>query len=253
MGQHCVDCIAQEAAATRVDPAAPAAGAATATPYVTYALIAVNLALFAACLVQAGGVDLARSSIMLSGLLPTGFDLEFEYWRLFTSGFLHWSVTHIAVNMISLYIVGRDLERLFGPARYLTIYVTSLLGGSAAVLALQHSASLTAGASGAIYGLMGALLVVVVRLKLPTTSVLLVIGFNIILSWTIPGISLWTHLGGLVFGALGALAVLWVPVVALAPEQRTMAKVTRVGWVGLGALLLIALAAGIGLVTSLSL
>ncbi|GAA3948743.1 rhomboid family intramembrane serine protease [Gordonia caeni] len=253
MGQHCVDCIAQEAAAVRVDPTAPAAGGANATPYVTYSLIAVNLAIFVACLLQARGVDLVRSSIMTTGFLPTGFNLDFEYWRLLTSGFLHWSVTHIAVNMISLYIVGRDLERLFGPARYLTIYVTSLLGGSAAVLALQHSPALTAGASGAIYGLMGALLVVVVRLKLPTTSVLLVIGFNIILSWTIPGISLWAHLGGLVFGALGALAVLWVPVVTLAPEQRTMAKVTRVGWFGLGALLLIALAAGVGLVTSLSL
>lgn len=252
MGQHCVDCIAEEAAAARVGTTAPT-GEPHATPYVTYSLIAVNLAVFVACMFQAGGVDLVRSSIMTTGFLPTGFNLDYEYWRLLTSGFLHWSVTHIAVNMISLYIVGRDLERLFGPARYLTLYLTSLLGGSAAVLALQHSPALTAGASGAIYGLMGALLVVVVRLKLPTTSVLLVIGFNIVLSWTIPGISLWAHLGGLVFGALGALAVLWVPVVTLAPEQRTMAKVTRVGWYGLVALLVIAAVAGIGLVTALSL
>ncbi|MFC0316122.1 rhomboid family intramembrane serine protease [Gordonia phosphorivorans] len=255
MGQHCLDCLAQEAGSARVGTTVPveAEDRSTATPYVTYGLIGVNLVLFLACLVQAGGTDLIQSSVMRAGLLPTGYYLDFEYWRLFTSGFLHWSVTHILVNMVSLYIIGRDLERLFGPARYLMIYVTSLLGGSAAVLALQSGLSLTAGASGAIYGLMGALLVVVVRLKLPTTSLLVVIGFNIIISWSIPGISLWGHLGGLLFGALGALAVLWLPIVVVPAAQRTAAKVTRVGWFALGGLFVVALGAGLGLVSALSL
>lgn len=254
MGQHCVECLAEEAGSARVGTASPVEteDRSTATPYVTYALIGINLVLFLACLIQAGGTDLRQSTIMADGLLPTGFYLDYQYWRLLTSGFLHWSVTHVLVNMVSLYIIGRDLERLFGPARYLMIYLTSLFGGSAAVLALQHDPSLTAGASGAIYGLMGALLVVVVRLKLPTTSLLVVIGLNVVISWSIPGISLWAHLGGLLFGALGALAVVWLPAVALKPAQRTVAKVNQVGWLGLAGLFVIALGAGIGLVTALS-
>ena len=211
-----------------------------------------NLALFFVVAAQAGGMDLVRSEIMRQGVLITGYDFAYEYWRLLTSGFLHWSVTHIALNMISLYIIGRDLERIFGHWRYLAIYLTSLLGGSAAVLAFQTAPSLTAGASGAVYGLMGALLVVVLRLKLPATSVLVVIGINIFMSLSIPGISLWAHLGGLAFGALGALAVLWLPVIAVKPPERTEARVSRVGWTGLIVLAVLALALGVGLGTALS-
>ena len=254
--------MAREAATARVGTAGVAAAPAAAVdsarqPVVTYSLIAVNVAVFVACMLQGAG-DVAESSIMEFGFLSNGFgpmfipEVDFEYWRLLTSGFLHWSVPHLAINMISLYIIGRDLERLFGPLRYSTIYLISLLGGSAAVLALQQGLAATAGASGAIYGLMGALLVVVLRLKLSATSVLVVIGLNIVMSMTIPGISLWAHLGGLVFGALSALAVLWLPVVVLPPDKRTATQVSRVGWIGLTVLLLIAAAIGIGLITAYS-
>lgn len=255
VGQHCLDCVAQERGAARVPTGGPPATLdAHRTPWVTYALIAVNVALFAAAVLQSGGRGLSSSTIMQDGWLYTGnpFGQGYEYWRLLTSGFLHFSVPHLAVNMISLYILGRDLERLFGWARYLMIYLISLFGGSAAVLALQHSAAATAGASGAIYGLMGALLVVVLRLKLPATSVLVVIGINIVMSLSIPGISLWAHLGGLLFGALGALAVVWLPAVALPPARRTEAAVVRIGWIGLTVLLVIAVAAGAGVMTALS-
>ncbi|WP_415044556.1 rhomboid family intramembrane serine protease [Gordonia sp. (in: high G+C Gram-positive bacteria)] len=243
-----------------MDPAAPAQ-AATATPYVTFGLIAVNVVLFLACLAQAGrGVlfssrELGRSTIMQEGVLITGWDGVFldEYWRLFTSGFLHWSLMHLAVNMISLYVVGRDLERLFGKVRYGALYLIALLGGSAAVVVLEHDGALTAGASGALYGLLGALLVVVLRLKLPATSVLTVIVLNVVISFGIPGISLYAHLGGLLFGALSALALLWLPMVLLAPEERTVAAVSRVGWIGLAALFVIASGIGIGYGAVLSL
>ncbi len=254
VGQHCVDCVAQEAASARVPAGAtPTALDAYRTPWVTYSLIAINVVLFVAAMMQSRG-DLNYSTIMREGWLHTGnpFGQGYEYWRLLTSGFLHFSVPHLLVNMISLYILGRDLERLFGWSRYLMIYLISLFGGSAAVLALQHSEAATAGASGAIYGLMGALLVVVLRLKLPATSVLVVIGINIVMSLSIPGISLWAHLGGLLFGALGALAVLWLPVVTLAPAQRTEAAAGRIGWIGLTVLLVIAVGAGVGLMTAMS-
>ncbi len=251
--------MAREQAAARVDPAAAAQGSHT-TPYVTYTLIGANLLLFLACIVQAGTgalrdrADLWTSSIMRDGVLITGYDDVFlgEYWRLLSSGFLHWSIVHIAVNMISLYIIGRDLEQHFGPARYGVVYLTSLLGGSAAVVILERENVLTAGASGAIYGLLGAILVVVLRLKLPATSVLTIIALNIVVAFTIPGISLWAHLGGLVFGALGALAVLWLPAVALAPEDRTQTKVSVVGWTALAALLVAAIALGVGYSMALS-
>ncbi|MFZ2511042.1 MAG: rhomboid family intramembrane serine protease [Gordonia sp. (in: high G+C Gram-positive bacteria)] len=258
VGQHCVDCVAREAATVRVGTAPQvAADAAHRTPVVTYALIAVNVVVFALCMWQGAGI-VGASPLMEWGVLSTGFgpgfrpDVDFEYWRLVTSGFLHWSVPHIALNMISLYIIGRDLERLFGPLRYGAIYLASLLGGSAAVLLLQPGVVATAGASGAIYGLMGALLIVVLRLKLPATSILVVIGLNVAMSVTIPGISIWAHLGGLLFGALSTLAVLWLPTAVLPAEQRTADRVSRVGAIALVALLVIAAGIGVGLVTAYS-
>ncbi|GAC57717.1 hypothetical protein GOHSU_24_00060 [Gordonia hirsuta DSM 44140 = NBRC 16056] len=244
--------MARESAGARVGTAPQVAEHTNRAPVVTYGLIAVNLVLFAAAMAQSVG-NAKASSIMNDGALYSNRHLVFEYWRLLTSGFLHSSVPHLALNMISLYIVGRELERLFGPARYLTIYLMSLFGGSAAVLLFQQGPAPTVGASGAIYGLMGALLVVVLRLKLPATSVLVVIGLNIVMSISIPGISLWAHLGGLAFGALGALAVLWLPIVVLPPDQRTAARVSRTGWAGLIVLLVLSVAIGAGVMTTLSL
>lgn len=258
VGQHCVECVAREAATVRVGTAAPVAtDGAHRTPVVTYSLIAVNVVVFALCMWQGAGV-VGASALMEWGVLSTGFgplfrpEVDFEYWRLLTSGFLHWSVPHIALNMISLYIIGRDLERAFGPLRYGTIYLASLLGGSAAVLLLQKGFVATAGASGAVYGLMGALLIVVLRLKLSATSVLVVIGLNVVMSVTIPGISIWAHLGGLLFGALGALAVLWLPAAILPPERRTADRVNRVGTAALIALLVVAAGIGVALITAYS-
>lgn len=252
--------MAREQATARVDPVTVTAQSGAAKPFATYGLIAVNVVVFLVCLAQAGSGALGdRSTLWLSpvmreGVLITGYQGAFndEYWRLFTSGFLHWSLIHIAVNMISLYVIGRDLEQVLGRARYVTLYLTSLLGGSAAVVVLQHSDGLTAGASGAIYGLMGALLVVILRLKLPATTVLVVIAVNVIVSWSIPGISLWAHLGGLLFGALSALALLWLPTAVLPAQQRTREKITRVGWAALIALLLVAAAIGVGYSAALS-
>lgn len=215
------------------------------TPYVTYGLIAVNVVIFLLCLWQAGSVsNLENSTIMREGALISGAGFENEYWRLLTSGFLHWSVIHVAVNMLSLYFVGADLERVFGSARYLAVYLVGLLGGSAAVMALQSGGVVTAGASGAIYGLLGALLVVVIRLKLPPTTVIAIIVINIVVSVSIPGISLYGHLGGLVFGAASAAAILWLPLKVLPPAKQTYDRVTRIGWYGLSALAVIALVIG---------
>ncbi|WP_375003249.1 rhomboid family intramembrane serine protease [Gordonia sp. PS3] len=239
---------ANATARVRTDAPVVDASAAARRPIVTYGLIAVNLAAFIAVVLQAGGTSnlLVKSSIMQQGALVTGLGLENEYWRLLTSGFLHWSILHVAMNMISLYLIGADLERVLGPARYLAVYLIGLFGGSAAVVALGPELAATAGASGAIYGLLGALLIVVIRLKLPATTLITVIVLNVVLSLSIPGISIWAHLGGFVFGAASAAAIIWLPVKVLPPEKRTYQQVTRVGWIGLVALLVIALAIGTG-------
>lgn len=208
---------------------------------------------FAAVVADAGGLALADSQVMRGGVLLSGLDVEHEYWRLLTSGFLHWSIMHLAVNMLSLYFIGPQLEQAFGTPRFVAIYLVGLLGGSAAVMALQHDIAATAGASGAIYGLLGAMLVTVVMLKLPVNSVLIVIGLNLVLSVSIPGISLWGHLGGLVFGALAALAVLWLPAKVLPPERRTAAAASRVGWYGIIGLAVVAVIIGSSLVAGASL
>lgn len=247
VGQHCLDCINESTSAARVDATAPTIDVASrAKPYVTYALIAINVVVFGAVVLQAGSfTDFNGSSIMRKGVLISGGGFENEYWRLVTSGFLHWSVVHLAVNMFSLYVIGADLERVFGRARYLAVYLVGLLGGSAAVMALQPGRLVhTAGASGAIYGLLGALLIVILRLKLPATTVISVIVINVVLSLSIPGISLFGHLGGLVFGAAAAAAVIWLPTKVLPPERQTYQDVTRVGWYGLIVLAVIALVIG---------
>lgn len=218
---------------------------AARTPIVTYALIAINLAIFALCVAQAGLSEPGDAPLFIDGDLVRGIVGDGEYWRLLTAGFLHFSVMHVAVNMISLYIIGRDLERVLGPWRYIAVYLIALFGGSAAVMLFEDDNVRTAGASGAIYGLMGALLVFLIKAKASLTPVLAVIGFNVVLSISLPGVSLMAHLGGLLFGIAATAAVLYLPEMIPA-EKRTAAAAARIGWVGLAALLVVALALGVG-------
>ncbi len=247
MGQHCVDCIAQDSASARVTGPTPVVAAADGKPVVTYALIALNVLVFGVVMLQARGSELFMSSVYREGVLITGAGFDDEYWRLLTSGFLHQGVFHLGVNMFSLYVIGADLERVLGRGRYLAVYLVSLLGGSAAVMAFQHGLTATAGASGAIYGLMGALLILLLRVKAPVQTVLVVIAVNLVISVSIPGISLYGHLGGLAFGAAAACVVLWLPTKVLSPERRTRAAVSRVGWYGLAGLAVLALVIGTSL------
>ncbi|WP_373284166.1 rhomboid family intramembrane serine protease [Gordonia jinhuaensis] len=211
----------------------------------TVGLIAVNVVVYVICVMQAHSAgSLQTSRLFFDMVLFKPFVADGEYWRLVTAGFLHFSVTHIAMNMISLYILGRDLERVVGMARYLAVYLAALLGGSAAVMWFAGDNTVNAGASGAIYGLMGAALILVITNGLSVRPVVTLIVINLVISVTIPGISLWAHLGGLVFGAAATAAIVVLPR-ALPAQRRTQAMVTRVGWVGLVALIVIAFALGV--------
>ena len=209
----------------------------------TYALIAINAVVYAVCFAQAGTgsfYGFVESPVFNNSTLMPLDLVHHEYWRLLTSGFLHLSLMHIAVNMISLYILGTMLEPILGTARFLMIYLTSLFGGSAAVAMLAGEHTATAGASGAIYGLMGAMLVIVLKLKAPPGQVLAVIAINLVISVSVPGISLVGHLGGLAFGTLATVAALYVPELAMGRQTPTVPlrrRASSSAWLVMAALL----------------
>ncbi|MDO3646789.1 rhomboid family intramembrane serine protease [Nocardia mangyaensis] len=242
VGQHCVECVRQGQRDVR--PVRTVGGAradAGAVPYVTYGLIAVNVLVYVITAAQAGsamdnyrGSALFREFVLVPRLVADG-----EFLRLLGSGFLHYGAIHLLVNMFALYIVGRDLERVLGRIRYACVYLISLLGGSAAVMALSGSITATAGASGAVYGLFGAVTVTLIRLRQSPTPMLVVIGVNVLISFSLPGISLWGHLGGLAAGTLGALGILFAPGWLSA---RTPEAAQRIGWAALGAVAVACLA-----------
>ncbi|MER7010475.1 rhomboid family intramembrane serine protease [Saccharopolyspora sp. NPDC000359] len=211
VGQHCVDCVAQGQRGTR-QPVTVAGARLASKPILVPVLIAVNVAVFALTAVQAGSIganftaplfgDFALWPILVAGG---------EWWRLLTAGFLHIGLLHLAMNMIALWVIGRDLELLLGRVRFAAVYGLSLLGGSAAVFLFGEEAKAVAGASGAVYGLMGGIAIAALRLKVSLRPVLVVIALNIAASVLIPGISLLGHIGGLVLGVLATGALVYAP------------------------------------------
>jgi membrane associated rhomboid family serine protease len=130
-----------------------------------------------------------------------------EWWRLETATFLHYGLIHLAMNMFSLYFAGSILEQVIGRWRFLLLYVVSGLAGSAGALLLSKPTALTAGASGAIFGILGGLLVLERRGRIATGGqVLGLIVLNLVITFAIPGISVGGHLGGLVGGIVLMLA-----------------------------------------------
>ncbi|CCH27349.1 rhomboid family intramembrane serine protease [Actinosynnema sp. NPDC047251] len=211
VGFHCVDCVAEGRSTVRrgrTFVGAEFSPKLIATPV----LIVLNVLAYAVTAVQAGSVSNNAASPLFADfvLWPVGIFYG-EWWRLLTSGFLHYGPAHLGLNMIALYVLGRELEPTFGKIRFLALYLVSLLGGGVAVYLFGHVNTPVAGASGAVYGLMGAMLVAVLKLKLNPGSALGVIGLNLVLSFTLPGISLLGHLGGLLVGAAVAAGLVYAP------------------------------------------
>ena len=138
-------------------------------------------------------------------LFPPGFPLagHDQYWRLLTSGFMHASLIHIGLNMLSLWFVGRVLEPGIGRRNFLAIYFASLFAGSFGALLFQPRIP-TLGASTAIFGIFGALIVVANARRIPIwqSGLMPVLILNFVFTLTYPGISIGGHLGGLVSGLL---------------------------------------------------
>jgi membrane associated rhomboid family serine protease len=181
------------------------------TPIVTQALIAINVAVFIA--EEAGGGALGgggSGTVLTKGaLFGPAIANQHEYWRIVTSGFLHYSLLHIAFNMFFLYVMGTMLEPAIGRVNFAAVYFTSLLAGSFGALLFEPGV-LTVGASGACFGVLGALLVVARNRGIPIwqSGLGLTLMINIVFSVSVAGISIGGHLGGLVGGLItGALIV----------------------------------------------
>jgi membrane associated rhomboid family serine protease len=206
VGMQCVDCVSAGARST------PRARVRPSSPVVVPVLIAVNVAVFLLTVVNAGSVaDNAAGSVFAATALAPVQVAGGGWWRLVTSGFLHIGLLHLLFNMIALWFIGRDVELVLGRLRFSVLYGVSLLGGSTAVMLFGNPVGEVAGASGAIFGLMGALLVLLRRMQLPMTSALVIVGLNVVLSLTVPGISLLGHLGGLVVGVVVAAGMVHGP------------------------------------------
>lgn len=234
VGHQCVDCI-REAQGTVRRPRTFVGAEVGTRPLVTPILIAVNVLVFALTVVQAQSVaDNWRSAIFGDFVLvPARVALAGEWWRLLGAGFLHYGLAHLALNMLALYVLGRDLEPAFGRVRFLSVYLVSMFGGNVAVFLFGAPSTNTVGASTAVYGLMGAMLVAVLKLKLNPGTALAVIGLNVVLSFTLPGISLLGHLGGLVVGAGVAAGLIYAPRERRDLWQGALVAATTLALIGL--------------------
>lgn len=210
VGMRCPECAPGP---TRTQKAAAALD--TETPYLTYILI--GLCVMVELAVLMGGSAVAGGGVLAS---PLGQDgalfgpavADGDVWRLVTSGFLHSGLFHLGINMFILWMLGSMLEPAIGRVQFGVLYFVSMLCGSFGVLLLSPT-SPTVGASGAVFGLMSAAVVYMRYRGIdPMASGLPIwIGLNLIITFTVPQISIGGHLGGLVGGALVALVMFELP------------------------------------------
>lgn len=213
VGYQCVDCVGAGARGVRQGTTvAGARSTGRGRPVVTIALVALNLLVFVATVLQARGImDVTGSPLFNAWALAPGLVADGDWWRLLTNGFLHFGLIHIALNMIALWMLGQQLEPVLGRWRFLATYLISLLGGSAACMLFYPADQGVAGASGAVFGLLGAFLVVLIRMRMPVSLILPTIFINVVISVVVPGISLLAHLGGALAGAAATAAIVYVP------------------------------------------
>jgi membrane associated rhomboid family serine protease len=204
VGFQCPECVHEAAARS---PVITPRSMPTERPWVTYALIAVNLAVFAAEVATMTGqgnlVSGIDGSVYQHGVLYGPLVHAGEWWRLFTGGFLHAGLLHVGMNMFVLYRIGPMIESLLGRARYLALYVAALLAGTFGVL-LVSPLTPTLGASGAIFGLLGAAAAYQLSrgINIMRSGLGNLIIINIVITFVGASfISVGGHIGGLVGGA----------------------------------------------------
>ena len=218
VGFQCPECVHEGQQQTR-QVVTPMGGEPIRDFYVTKVLIGINVGLFIVEMVA--GMD---AVIRQWGMYPAAVSLGGEWWRLFTAAFLHGSLLHIGFNMLVLWLVGRPLESILGHVRFVVLYLLAALGGSVASYTFSPLNTLSVGASGAIFGLMAALLVAGHSLKADVTQIAVLLAINIGIGFVVAGIDWRAHLGGAAVGAVVAAIMAYAP------------KDSRVLWQTLGVL-----------------
>lgn len=221
VGFQCPDCVEAGMRETRQHQVVQRRPSQSAT----VSLIGLNVAVFVVTLLTG---SLASPLFGLLALTPA----DRAVWQLLTSAFLHLDLLHIGFNMFALWVLGPQLETVLGRTRYLALYLVSAFAGSAFVMWFSAPNTTTVGASGALFGLMGALLLVAYRRGLDVRNILFWVGANLVFTFLVPGISWQGHLGGLVGGLLAAA------VISGRQGQRT-------SWLGLGVLAAVFLGASL--------
>jgi membrane associated rhomboid family serine protease len=226
VGQRCPEHSGKPQGVARMTTGIRRATGRGETGIVTRILIAINVLIYLAELLQGAGVNAASGSIYVNGvlvasareiggqILPAGLGVgqsigvaHGDWWRLITAAFLHYGPIHLGFNMFFLYWIGTPVERYLGRARFLLVYLVSGLAGSAGALVLNPGA-VTVGASGAIFGILGAALVLErQRSYVLGGSAMGLIVINLALGFTLSNISIGSHIGGLLGGAACMLAL----------------------------------------------
>ncbi|GAA2847229.1 rhomboid family intramembrane serine protease [Nonomuraea rubra] len=204
VGFQCPECVAEGNKGIR-QARSTFGGNVVRTPFVSYALLIINVLVFGAQYLIGDRItgELA--------MWPAGVAVYGEYHRLITAAFVHGGVFHILFNCWALYVVGPYLERAFGHVRYAALYLISALGGSVLGLWLDPLGQPTVGASGAIFGLFGAVFVVGRKLNMDVRGIAVLIALNLAITFLVPGISWTGHVGGLITGSLLAGALAYAP------------------------------------------
>jgi membrane associated rhomboid family serine protease len=184
-------------------------------PYITFVLIGINVSVYLLQLLMGAGPNansgwIYEHGVLVSSAVDSSGQVvgvaEGEWWRLVTATFLHYGPLHLGMNMLVLWFIGPAIEDYFGHGRYVLLYLVSGLAGSAGALIWSPSAP-TVGASGAIWGVMGAALILESRrIWVFGGQAMGLVVFNLAITFLIPGISIGGHIGGLAGGGLAALA-----------------------------------------------
>lgn len=260
VGFQCPECVATGARQTRQNQG-PYGGARSRNPRTTsIVLIGINVVVWIAIILSGGDsspltdlFSLRPRGICLSALDPTrwfpdattanvcsalGSGLwqagvsDGAWWQLLTSAFTQVAPLHIGMNMLSLWFLGPPMEAALGRARFLAVYLLSALAGSAAVMWWENPQVQSLGASGAIFGLLGALLVVAYKVHGDVRTVLTLLVINLVYTFMGAGISWQGHVGGLIGGAVSAAIVVYAP-------RANRARVQILGLVGVGVVLVV--------------
>ena len=265
VGMRCPECAGDRQEVRQ----GPVGGSGWEQAPATYVLIGINVAIFVGQLAAGGGAtsfdgggSLFTEGALCGNAVGTGGSCGFppqatdggEWWRIVGAGFLHGGFIHLALNMFVLFILGRLIEPAIGTRRMVMIYFVSLIAGSLGALLLSDPRQFTVGASGAIYGLFAATLLI--ARDRGFDQVVMQLGFwlvlNLVLTFSVSGISIGGHLGGLVGGAVAALVVLAAERREGRPSGARMAtEMATLGTLGLACFAAAVLVAGSGIGTAL--